>query len=788
MSGLTLLIALLAPFTRYGFPSGNDLGLGHLVLDAPLNIIPMYAPPRENSTFAEATAANGPGKVLGTLAPFAMVNDDPLWLAGTFPVPPCGAFPSTTLASIDEATSVGSPPFPPSPTTAERAVNPPQVLSAIMGLTHFPPILCYIEELLIFYALSRNQKDRACGPARPGPRYGQSEPPTWLDPAHRVLVTLLAVGLTIASTVLTIGYASATLALTGLTGMPAAISFCIGAAGGLATLYASAATIMVIDPAISGLTYATLAVHRAQRDVKKRINLLETFILHVNECYYFASIAKVPTNGNAAKIAKAAATIAAGGRRPTLSAGRRLNLLARLLGCKMHAPCLKACFVADVICAKLPAAYLAVGCMHVVHAAMHRASTRLQFILGSLCRTRAIATLAIVSASARLRLFWHVTFIMNHFVEHAIVRMLITAARMITMLVNEISTVRFAAMVFLLLGPLTGVWSPIVAGMPPASTHSDYKSKGPPSFSGERADFISWFMVFTAYVSFKLTRAAAIAEGTRPRPPNPPVAVMARAQPEPLPIAGRSATAPPASPSPVLDSSGAITNQPEIDAASALLAAWHALPAVANQAAIDAWVRLPLDTISNQLDIDAAKKDQEDWNSDNTQLYGLLVQGLPTWLVTSIFNTHRNDGLKALEMLRNSFDANSGDGGDHAAHLAKLQARTINERCDVSEDDLRKHFDMMMTQVAAIQRTGNASPAEATLIAFYDNALPISYTTMRQHARRAKHATLLAHHSDMMSQVRAEVNARTPAANAFAAVGGAHHGGGGGGGGGGGSQ
>jgi hypothetical protein len=124
------------------------------------------------------------------------------------------------------------------------------------------------------------------------------------------------------------------------------------------------------------------------------------------------------------------------------------------------------------------------------------------------------------------------------------------------------------------------------------------------------------------------------------------------------------------------------------------------------------------------------------------QLYGLLVQGLPTWLVTSVFNTHRNDGLKALESLRNAFDANDGDGGDHAAHLAKLQSRTIDARCDVSEDDLRKHFDMMMTQVAAIQRTGNASVSEATLIAFYDNALPISYTNMRQHARRAKHATL----------------------------------------------
>jgi hypothetical protein len=43
------------------------------------------------------------------------------------------------------------------------------------------------------------------------------------------------------------------------------------------------------------------------------------------------------------------------------------------------------------------------------------------------------------------------------------------------------------------------------------------------------------------------------------------------------------------------------------------------------------------------------------------------------------------------------------------------------------------------------------------MIAFYDNALPIAYTTMRQHARRAKHTTLLAHHMDIMSQVRAEV-------------------------------
>ena len=56
------------------------------------------------------------------------------------------------------------------------------------------------------------------------------------------------------------------------------------------------------------------------------------------------------------------------------------------------------------------------------------------------------------------------------------------------------------------------------------------------------------------------------------------------------------------------------------------------------------------------------------------------------------------------------------------------------------------------------------------MIAFYDNALPIAYTTMRQHARRAKHTTLLAHHMDIMSQVRAEVNSRAPAPHAFAAA------------------
>ena len=105
--------------------------------------------------------------------------------------------------------------------------------------------------------------------------------------------------------------------------------------------------------------------------------------------------------------------------------------------------------------------------------------------------------------------------------------MLMHVALPITMFVNvNMSAFQFAC--FLALGPFTGV-----DAMPP-SAPQDSRSKGPPMFSGERGDFIAWFMIFTAYVSFKLTRAASIAEGTRPRPANPPAAVMGRAQPEPV--------------------------------------------------------------------------------------------------------------------------------------------------------------------------------------------------------------------------------------------------------------
>ncbi|KOO35552.1 hypothetical protein Ctob_016170, partial [Chrysochromulina tobinii] len=234
------------------------------------------------------------------------------------------------------------------------------------------------------------------------------------------------------------------------------------------------------------------------------------------------------------------------------------------------------------------------------------------------------------------------------------------------------------------------------------------ESKRVPSFSGERIDFTAWFMLFSAYVAYKLVSAASLVAGTRPKPPAAPPPTMGRVAPEP-----------PAPPAPILATDGSTTNQAEIDAANAARLAWM------NTAQV----------VLNAAEIKEANDACEKWANDNTQLYGLLVQAMPAWLVTSLYNTHLNDGVAAIEYLRKAFDANAGDGGDHAAHLARLQSRTIDARSDISEADLRRQFDMMMSESAAIQRTGNAPPSDATMIAFYDNALPIAYTTMRQHAR-----------------------------------------------------
>ena len=274
---------------------------------------------------------------------------------------------------------------------------------------------------------------------------------------------------------------------------------------------------------------------------------------------------------------------------------------------------------------------------------------------------------------------------------------------------------------------------------------SDDDKRGPPKFSGEKTTFVGWFMLMSAYIAWKLHASASIFEELRAPPPAPPAPVM-----------GRMAPRPPDAPAPVLEADGiTIANQADIVAAAWAMASWSASPI----------------EIINADEIKLAQDAAINFLEDNIRLYGLIVQSLPTWLVTSVYNAHRNDGLGTVKYLRAAFDARGGDSGDHAAQLAKLQLRYIDGRNTLNTDDVRKQFDAMMTAVSAIERTGNPRPNDLTLIAMYESSLPQAYSQIRQLTRRAGHISFLNYHMDVMSQVSAELTASAPAVHAFQGIG-----------------
>ena len=275
---------------------------------------------------------------------------------------------------------------------------------------------------------------------------------------------------------------------------------------------------------------------------------------------------------------------------------------------------------------------------------------------------------------------------------------------------------------------------------------ADDDTKRMPIFNGQRDAFVGWFMLFSGYVAWKATDTYQIIDGTETRPAAPATAE------EPI------------VPDAIVGADGVVTNQETINTLTAQRNEWR-----------------------------TQKAKIKDWDERNRKLYGLLLTAMPTWLRTSLYNNHSGNGLDALQYLRTTFDAGSGSGSDHAFHLKRIGESVIEPRREISEDDLRKQYDMQMTAKAAIIRTGKAAPDDATLIAMFDNALPQSYSTIRQLVRRSKHETFLAHYSEYMELVRGELASRRPAPSAYGATvfgsgGNGIDGGGGGGSGGGGGR
>ena len=248
-----------------------------------------------------------------------------------------------------------------------------------------------------------------------------------------------------------------------------------------------------------------------------------------------------------------------------------------------------------------------------------------------------------------------------------------------------------------------------------------------PTFSGQRDEYPAFVIAMGAYVAWKLTDSAYILDLAEPPLPyqDPP----GQGQPLDIPVA--------------VVANGLVTNR------QAILNA-----AIAHPGSVSA----------------ASTASLEEFKTNNVRLYGLLIQMLPSWLRTTVYNAHKNDGLSALALLQAEFDSTST--GDYASQLATAQRSVIDARADLNPDDLRLQYNSIMTACSAMETCGMDRPAPSVLKAFLDNALPQSYSQIRQLVRRQQHGTFTAHYSDYMVQVRDELGSRRPAPRAMPAVGG----------------
>ena len=158
------------------------------------------------------------------------------------------------------------------------------------------------------------------------------------------------------------------------------------------------------------------------------------------------------------------------------------------------------------------------------------------------------------------------------------------------------------------------------------------------------------------------------------------------------------------------------------------------------------------------------------WTARNRKLFGAIAMAMPRWLMQSLYTSCRNSGMAARLYMRNNFSAVAGNGNDRAAAVTRLQRSHIDAKADLNEQNVRTQYDSMMIAVADLQAAGAAPPDEPMLISMFENALPASYTVIRQMVRRQNHGTLLAYYTDVLREVRAELQSRAPTAHAFPAA------------------
>ena len=176
---------------------------------------------------------------------------------------------------------------------------------------------------------------------------------------------------------------------------------------------------------------------------------------------------------------------------------------------------------------------------------------------------------------------------------------------------------------------------------------------------------------------------------------------------------------------------------------------------------------LPAETPENE--VAAARTTHNKWTTRNRKLFGAIGMAMPQWLMQSLYTSCLNSGVLAVAYMRASFSAVNGNGNDRAAAVNRLQKSHIDPKSDLCEQDVRTQYDQMMLAVSDLTAAGAAAPDQPMLISMFENALPQSYTVIRQMVRRQSHQTLLAYYNDILREARAELQSRAPSVHAFGA-------------------
>tara|TARA_B100000674_G_scaffold231164_1_gene190210 strand:+ start:563 stop:6883 length:6321 start_codon:yes stop_codon:yes gene_type:complete len=157
---------------------------------------------------------------------------------------------------------------------------------------------------------------------------------------------------------------------------------------------------------------------------------------------------------------------------------------------------------------------------------------------------------------------------------------------------------------------------------------------------------------------------------------------------------------------------------------------------------------------------DDEKAEIEAWGTLNVQYYGSILMHMSDALKISLHTAAKTDGCGSMQYLMTRFGANTT--GDRTEATARLQRSYFDPRATLSVDDVTRQYNEICQAAADILASGGQPPDSEYLISLFENAMPPSYSHIRQMLRFKNHSDFQDYFDELLGVVKAEVKSLTP--------------------------